>query len=114
MKLAFSTNAYTRFPLIEALNGIRRAGFTGVEVLADVPHAWPDSLDASTIREIRQSLERLCLTVSNVNANCSFGYWKDAPPEPYFEPSLISPNPKHRADRSRLILRPIDLDRKSV
>ena len=43
------------------------------------------------------------LAVSNVNANCSFGYWKDAPPEPYFEPSLISPNPQHRHDRIELI-----------
>src|SRR5580765_2477260 len=108
MNLAFSTNAYTRFSLDEALEGIRRAGFTGVEILADVPHAWPDSLDPSTTREIRQSLDRLGLTVSNVNANCSFGYWKDAPPEPYFEPSLISPNPKHRADRTRLILKTLD------
>jgi sugar phosphate isomerase/epimerase len=41
--------------------------------------------------------------VSNVNVNCSFGYWKDAPPEPYFEPSLISPNPRHRRDRIELI-----------
>src|SRR2546430_2125381 len=48
------------------------------------------------------------LTVSNVNANCSFGYWKDAPPEPYFEPSLISPNAKHRADRTALILQTLD------
>src|SRR5207249_5109779 len=63
---------------------------------------------ASTIREIRQSLDQLGLCVSNINANCSFGYWKDAPPEPYFEPSLISPNPKHRADRTRLILKTLD------
>src|SRR5438046_1579723 len=108
MKLAFSTNAYTRFSLTDALEGIARAGFTGVEILADVPHAWPDSFDPSTTRVIRQSLDRLNLTVSNVNANCSFGYWKDAPPEPYFEPSLISPNPKHRADRTRLILKTLD------
>jgi protein FrlC len=55
------------------------------------------------IDRIRTELGELHLTVSNVNANCSFGYWKDAPPEPYFEPSLISPNPRHREDRIRLI-----------
>src|SRR5438876_39128 len=108
MRLAFSTNAYTRHSLEDALTGIRAAGFTGVEILADAPHAYPDSLDAAKVREIRQSLDRLGLAVSNVNANCSFGYWKDAPPEPYFEPSLISPNPKHRADRSRLILKTLE------
>src|SRR4051812_45078871 len=105
MKLAFSTNAYTRFPLIEALRDIREAGFEGVEILADTPHAYPDAIDDGFAAEIRQELARLGLTVSNVNCNCSFGYWKDAPPEPYFEPSLISPNPKHREDRTRLILK---------
>ena len=105
MKLAFSTNAYTRFTLAEGLEGIRRAGFEGVEILADVPHAYPMQIDAKLTGEVTASLERLGLAVSNVNCNCSFGYWKDAPPEAYFEPSLISPNPKHRADRTAMILR---------
>src|SRR4051812_3997688 len=105
MKLAFSTNAFTRFSLIEALRAIREAGYAGVEILADVPHAWPETLTESSVGEIRRELEKLGLSVSNINANCSFGYWKDAPPEPYFEPSLISPNPKHRADRTRMILK---------
>jgi fructoselysine 3-epimerase len=108
MKLAFSTNAYTRMPLLTALAGIKSAGFEGVEILADTPHAYPDTLDAATITTIARELSRLNLVVSNINANCSFGYWKDAPPEPYFEPSLISPNPTHRADRTRLILKTLD------
>src|SRR5436190_11881395 len=103
MKLAFSTNAYTRFPLSDALRGIRAAGFSGVEILADVPHAYPEAIDATLTANVVHDLDRLGLKVSNVNANCSFGYWRHAPPEPYFEPSLISPNPQHRADRTRLI-----------
>jgi fructoselysine 3-epimerase len=108
MQLAFSTNAFTRFTLPEALRGIAAAGFKGVEVLADVPHAWPDALTPPFVAEIRRELERLNLAVSNVNANCSFGYWRHAPPEPYFEPSLISPIAQYRADRTRLILRTLD------
>src|SRR5436309_15966173 len=104
MELAFSTNAYTRFPLLDALRGIKRAGFAGVEILADVPHAYPDQIDAALTASVVRELEALDLKVSNINCNCSFGYWKDAPPEPYFEPSLISPNPKHREDRIELIL----------
>jgi sugar phosphate isomerase/epimerase len=111
LKLAFSTNAYTRHSLLDALRGIALAGFSAVEILADVPHAWPDALDAASIAAIRRELQRLGLAVSNVNANCSFGYWKDAPPEPYFEPSLISPNPVHRADRARLILKTLEFAR---
>ena len=105
MNLAFSTNAYTKHSLTHALEGIKRAGFAGVEILADVPHAYPMHIDESLTRSVGQLLERLGLQVSNINCNCSFGYWNDAPPEPYFEPSLISPNSKHRADRSTMILR---------
>lgn len=108
MKLAFSTNAYTRFSLIDALHGIRRAGFAGVEILADAPHAYPDAIDDDLTRNVRREMDSLGLAVSNVNANCAFGYWKDAPHEPYFEPSLISPNPKHREDRMRLILKTLE------
>src|SRR6184192_1271415 len=105
MKLAFSTNAYTKHSLLDAFRGIKRAGFAGVEILADTPHAYPDAIDAMLTNEVKRELDKLGLAVSNINVNCSFGYWKDAPPEPYFEPSLISPNPKHRADRTRLILK---------
>ncbi len=105
MKLAFSTNAYTRFGLIEALEGIRAAGFAGVEILADVPHAYPLQMTDELTADVCRTLESTGLAVSNINCNCSFGYWKDAPGEPYFEPSLISPTPRHRADRTAMILR---------
>ncbi len=108
MKLAFSTNAYTRFTLLEALRGIKAAGFAGVEILADAPHAYPELMNEASTTEIRRELDKLGLAVSNINCNCSFGYWKHAPPEPYFEPSLISPNPQYRADRTRLILKTLD------
>src|SRR3954470_4441710 len=108
MKLAFSTNAYTRHSLTDALRGIRAAGFEGVEILADVPHAYPGTIDDAATDSARRELDKLGLTVSNINCNCTFGYWKDAPGEPYFEPSLISPNPQHRADRTRLILKALE------
>jgi sugar phosphate isomerase/epimerase len=111
MKLAFSTNAYTKHSLLNALEGIKRVGFTGVEILADVPHAYPPSIDGALTRSVADALARLDLAVSNINCNCSFGYWKDAPPEAYFEPSLISPNPKHRADRTAMILRTLQFAR---
>ncbi|HEV7301443.1 MAG TPA: sugar phosphate isomerase/epimerase family protein [Tepidisphaeraceae bacterium] len=108
MKLAFSTNAYTKHTLFDALAGIKRAGFEGVEILADVPHAYPDAIDTAFTARVLDELERLELTVSNVNANCSFGYWRHAPAEPYFEPSLISPDATMRADRQRMILKTLD------
>ncbi|HWE04509.1 MAG TPA: sugar phosphate isomerase/epimerase family protein [Tepidisphaeraceae bacterium] len=108
MKLAFSTNAYTRFPLLEALHDIKHAGFAGVEILADVPHAYPPLITAQLTASVVKALETTGLSVSNVNCNCSFGYWKHAPPEPYFEPSLISPIARYRADRSAMIMTTLD------
>jgi sugar phosphate isomerase/epimerase len=103
MKLAFSTNAYTRFSLLEAVRGIARARFSGVEILADVPHAYPATFSASAADALCAELRSLGISVSNVNINCSFGYWTDAPPEPYFEPSIISPDVRRREDRIELI-----------
>ncbi len=102
MNLAFSTNAYTNHSLTDALRGIKSAGYRGAEILADVPHAYPGTVDA---RVIRRELDLLDLAVSNVNANCTFGYWRHAPPEPYFEPSLISPTAQHRRDRAEQIIK---------
>jgi sugar phosphate isomerase/epimerase len=111
MKLAFSTNAYTRHSLTDALRGVRAAGFEGVEILADEPHAYPGRMDDALTSSVCRTLDETGLAVSNINCNCTFGYWKDAPPEPYFEPSLISPNPKHRRDRADLILRTLEFAR---
>lgn len=103
MKLGFSTNAFSRHTLPEALEAIAGAGYAGVEILADKPHWYPEAFDASEAEAVLQQLMRLGLAVSNVNANCTFGYWKDAPPEPFFEPSLISPDKQLRMDRIKMI-----------
>lgn len=105
MKLAFSTNAYTRHPIDVALRGIRAAGFEGVEILADEPHCYPGKIDAAMTSQVVSLLEQTGLAVSNINCNCTFGYWRHAPPEPYFEPSLISPVAQYRKDRTDLIFR---------
>ena len=40
-QLAFSTNAFKRFTLDDALRSIADAGYSGAELLCDVPHAYP-------------------------------------------------------------------------
>lgn len=89
-RFAFSTNAYSRHTLDEALESIARVGFKGVEVLADKPHAWLDSFTPADVARLAAKLNKLGLFVSNINANCTFGFWSDAPPEPFFEPSIIA------------------------
>lgn len=102
--LAFSTNAFTRFSVVEAIETIARLGYAGVEILADEPHVYPTKMHLLT-RDVSSALDRTGIAVSNVNANCTFGYWKDAPAEPFFEPSLLSPVKVRRDDRIAMIRR---------
>jgi fructoselysine 3-epimerase len=106
---AFSTNAYTRFGLAEALKRIRKVGFRAVEILADRPHAYAGELTAKKIASIARSLDRLGLAVSSINANTASGFFKDAPLEPFFEPSFISPRPEWRRFRLDYTRKAIDL-----
>ncbi len=108
MKLAFSTNAYTRHPLSFALEDIAAAGYAGVEVLADRPHAFIEDLSGDDVESIASQIRRLGLGVSNVNANCTFAHWKDGPPEPIFEPALCSDDAGLRKVRSDLIRKTLD------
>jgi protein FrlC len=89
-RFAFSTHAHTRYALSHALSQIAAAGFKGVEILADKPHAWLDSFSANDQESLIRQLKQLRLFVSNVNAECTSGFWSDAPAEPLSEPSLIS------------------------
>jgi sugar phosphate isomerase/epimerase len=106
---AFSTNAYTRVGLSAALGRIRKVGFRAVEILADRPHAYAAELGDRAIASISRRLEKLGLAVSTVNANTACGFFKDAPPEPFFEPSFISPRPEWRRFRIDYTRRAIDL-----
>src|SRR5690349_21593071 len=56
MKLAFSTNAYLKFSFQEAVRRLAGIGYRGVEIMADVPHAWPACLLDEHKRAIREAL----------------------------------------------------------
>ncbi len=55
MKLAFSSNAYMHFSIESTIEKIADLGYTGIEVLADVPHAWPAGLLAERKESIRRA-----------------------------------------------------------
>lgn len=112
MKLAFSTNAFTRHSLEHAVQVISSAGYQGVEILADTPHVYPPSFTDVQADALAAQLRDLSLLVSNVNANCTGGYFSDAPPEPFFEPSLISPLERYRRDRVGMIGRTLHIARR--
>ena len=66
--LAFSTNAFKKNSLPDAIAAIAAIGYRGVEIMADVPHAYPPSLDAEQRLELHRQIQDLGLSVSNVNA----------------------------------------------
>jgi len=96
MKLAYSSNAYSRTSLREALSSIAGIGFAGAEILCDHPHWFPGRVSEQESRGIREMLEQLNLQVSNLNANTANGYFDPLPPENVFEPSLSSANRVYR------------------
>jgi len=97
VKLAFSSNAYMRFSVEETIRRIAALGYAGLELLADVPHAWPAGLLEERKQAIRECLARHDLRIANVNA-----FMMNAVADPrqtYWHPSWIEPDPHYRAVR---------------
>ncbi len=97
MKLAFSTNAYLHYSFPEAVRRIASLGYGGVEVMADVPHAWPAFLLDEQKRALREALAKNHLAISNIN-----GFMMHAindPRQRYWHPSWIEPDPHYRRIR---------------
>lgn len=97
MKLAFSSNAYMHFSIERAMEQIASAGYQGIELLADVPHAWPAGLLPERKDSIRRTLERCGLEISNINA-----FMMNAvadPRQPYWYPGWTDSDPNYRAIR---------------
>lgn len=90
MKFAYSSNAYRRWPIEEALSRIAAVGFPAFELMADKPHAWPLEIDSAQCAALRDQIKRSGLTISNVNAfmmNAIHSFWR---------PSWIEPDPDFR------------------
>lgn len=97
MNLAFSSNAYLHYSIEEAIQRVAALGYRGIELLADVPHAWPVNLLASQKAAIRRCLEEHHLEIANIN-----GFMMNAvadPRQPYWHPSWIEPDANYRAIR---------------
>lgn len=98
-RLAYSTNAYTKWLLVKAVEDVKRLGYEGVEILADAPHAFPPLSDRG-IEELRQALKGL--GISNLNGNTV---------QDKFTPSLIAADGAERRERIEYTKRTIDLAR---
>jgi sugar phosphate isomerase/epimerase len=107
MRLAYSTNAYMRFPFDEAARRIRALGYDGLELMADVPHAWPAGLLEGPKRDIRRAMADNGLAFSNVNA-----FMMNAVADfrqPYWHPSFLEADEGYRRVRIDHTRRALDL-----
>ena len=107
--LAFSTNAYTRHPLPDAIDRIADHGYAGVEILGDEPHAYFPAFGDADAERLIAALDDSELRVSNVNANTATGYYDDAPPSSFFDPSVVTADDADREWRIEYTKRAIDL-----
>ncbi|MEA1949772.1 MAG: sugar phosphate isomerase/epimerase family protein [Planctomycetota bacterium] len=97
MKLSYSSNAYMQFSIEETIRRIAALGYGGLELLADVPHAWPANLLDERKTAIRRCLDEHGLEIANINA-----FMMNAvadPRQPYWHPSWIEPDEHYRAIR---------------
>ncbi len=68
MEFAFSTNAFKKFSLNDTINILSKIGYNGIEILCDIPHAYPKNLTNSDINELKLLLSKLKISISNLNA----------------------------------------------
>jgi sugar phosphate isomerase/epimerase len=97
MRLAFSTNAYLNYSFAEAARRLAAIGYAGLEIMADVPHAWPAYLLAEQKQGIRDALAANKLAISNVNAFMMHAV--NDPRQKYWHPSWIEPDRHYRQVR---------------
>ena len=107
MRLAFSSNAYLNYSIEDTIGRVAGLGYEGIEILADVPHAWPALLLEERKQSIRDHLARHGLAISNVNA-----FMMNAvsdPRQPYWHPGWTDPDPHYRAIRREHTKRALQL-----
>lgn len=109
MKLSFSTNAFVRFSVPEAIELIAQSGYSGVEILADAPHLFAASTTEADLAAVSESLSKNGLECANINANTAVGYYGAEFWEPLFEPSLAHPDPALRKWRVEYTKKSIDI-----
>ena len=92
MKCGFSSNAFTKFSIFDAIQSISKIGYDGIEIVLDSPHAFLPLHDIE-IKKIKNSLQKHNLCVTNLNSNTVSGFSSIENP---FEPSLSNNNEKLR------------------
>ncbi|UCF02489.1 MAG: sugar phosphate isomerase/epimerase [Deltaproteobacteria bacterium] len=68
MILGYSTNAFVKFSVFEAVEKIGRLGFRGVEIMCDRPHLYPPDYDRENLTRLKTLIGDQGLKVTNLNS----------------------------------------------
>jgi len=95
MSRGYSTNAFVKFSLFEAVEKIVRLGFAGVEIMCDRPHLYPPDFGPQEITRLQRLIQSHGLRVTNLNSFTLFAVGDT------YLPSWIEPERERREIRIR-------------
>jgi sugar phosphate isomerase/epimerase len=68
MIFGYSTNAFVKSDLFDAVEKIAGLGFRGVEIMGDRPHLYPPDFDKKKMVRLKELLEHHRLAITNINS----------------------------------------------
>jgi len=93
MIIGYSTNAFVKFSVYEAVEKIGRLGFGGVEIMCDRPHLYPPDYDEKNLTRLKTLIDDQGLKVTNLNSFTLFAVGDT------YLPSWIEPREERREIR---------------
>lgn len=93
MILGYSSNAFVKFSLTDAIEKIARLGFGGIEIMCDRPHLYPPDFEDAEIAAVRNALKTHGLKITNLNCFTLFAVGDT------YLPSWIEPEKERREIR---------------
>jgi len=95
MIFGYSTNAFVRFSLVEAIARIAQLGFYGLEIMCDRPHLYPEDFNEIDLAEIKRQIDEYHMKITNLNSFTLFAVGDT------YLPSWIEPEQERREIRIR-------------
>ena len=95
MKLGYSTNAFSKMSLLNAIKRIAELGFGGIEIMGDRPHLYPPDWNDEALQYLKQNIRNRGLIITNINSFTLFAVGDT------YLPSWIEPEKQRRDIRIR-------------
>ncbi len=93
MRFGYSSNAFVKFSLFEAVEKISQMGFGGIEIMGDRPHLYPPDFDGENLTRLKNLLHERRLEITNINSFTLFAVGDT------YLPSWIEPERERREIR---------------